>query len=85
MKLTTQATFYEGIGVLVEEGLLDIKLVDLLLHNNILGNWETFQPFVTEMRRNMEKNWGHSEIFHPHYDSWERLYQNIKQMYETNT
>ena len=56
VKLTTQATFYEGIGVLVEEGLIDINLVDQLFHNNILGNWESFAPFITEMRQHMSDN-----------------------------
>ncbi len=34
-----QATFYEGIGVLVERGLIDIKLVDRLLRNTTLIFW----------------------------------------------
>ena len=84
VKMTTQATFYEGIGVLVEEGLLDLKLVDLLLHNNIMGNWETLTPFITESRQRMEQSWDDASRFHPHYDSWERLYHRIKQMSESS-
>jgi len=78
VKLTTQATFYEGVGVLVEEGLIDIKLVDKLLRNNILGNWESLEPLVREMQRHADQFY--DEKYHAVYDSWERLYNRIKQI-----
>jgi hypothetical protein len=78
IKLTTQATFYEGVGVLVEEGLIDINLVDKLLRNNILGNWESLEPLIREMRHISKRVY--DDKFHTVYDTWEQLYNRIKQL-----
>ena len=71
--------------MLVEEGLIDIKLVDKLLHNNILGNWDTLEPFIREMQRRLDANVGSYQMrFYPHYDAWERLVHSIKQISTSN-
>jgi len=83
IKLTTQATFYEGVGVLVEEGLIDINLVDKLLRNNILGNWESLEPLIHEMRQIGKQRYdalASYDKYHVIYDTWERLYNRIKQL-----
>jgi hypothetical protein len=67
-----QATFYEGVGVLVEQGLIDINLVDRLLHNTIIYFWEHMGPILTEMRKNQALG------EQPYYDSAEYLYRLIK-------
>jgi len=67
-----QATFYEGVGVLVEKGLIDIKLVDRLLHNTILNFWDKMGPIWKELRKNQPP----SED--PYYDSTEYLYNLIQ-------
>ena len=42
--------YYEGIGVLVRRGLIDIDLVDDLLHTSIIGTWEKMGPEFLESR-----------------------------------
>jgi hypothetical protein len=72
-----QATFYEGVGVLVEEGLIDINLVDTLLHNTIKLWWERMKPIYVELRK---RTTDITEGFYPHYDSAEHLYYLIEQI-----
>jgi len=69
-----QATFYEGIGVLVEMGLIDIKLVDSLLRNTTLVFWERMKPFYMYARERQPPE------AYPHYDSTEYLYNLVKAM-----
>jgi hypothetical protein len=69
-----QATVYEGIGVLVEQGLIDIELVDRLLHNTTIYFWERIGPVIAEYRK-LAQAPGH----HPLLDSTEYLYNLIKQ------
>jgi len=42
--------FYEGLGVLVREDLLDIRLVALLMTGTTLGFWEKIEPHIDRMR-----------------------------------
>ena len=44
------ATFYEGLGVLVKEGYIDIRLVALLMTGRIRVFWEKFEPIIDELR-----------------------------------
>ena len=44
------AAFFEGVGVLVRRGLIDLSLVDDLLGNMILMTWERMGPFEKESR-----------------------------------
>lgn len=74
-----QATFYEGVGVLVEQGLIDINLVDRLLHNTIIYFWEHMGPILTEMRTDQ------SIEEQPYYDSAEYLYNLIKRRHSQIT
>lgn len=69
-----QATFYEGIGVLVEMGLIDITLVDRLLHNTTQSFWKRMGPVYAELRKRQ------SPDEYPHYDSTEYLYNLVKNM-----
>jgi hypothetical protein len=45
--------YWEGIGVLVKEKFLDIRLVALMLCRNTRFFWEKLKPFVDEARVNM--------------------------------
>jgi hypothetical protein len=47
----TFATFFEGIGVLVRRGLIDIDLVEDLFANRIIWWWETWQPISDDARK----------------------------------
>lgn len=69
-----QATFYEGVGVLVEMGLIDIKLVDRLLHNTTQNFWKRMGPVYVELRKRQQPGQ------YPHYDSTEYLYNLTKDM-----
>jgi len=46
--------FFEGIGVLVKRGLIDITLVDDMMSSNIIVTWEKFRPLIYEIR----EEWG---------------------------
>jgi hypothetical protein len=46
----TFATFFEGIGVLVRRGLIDIDVVEDLFANRIIWWWETWQPISKDAR-----------------------------------
>jgi hypothetical protein len=43
-------SYYEGVGVLVREGLLDIRLVALTMGGITRMIWEKFIPFIDEFR-----------------------------------
>ena len=49
--LTTRAAlFFEGVGVLVKRGLIDLSLVDDLLGSMITHTWEKMGPVEVESR-----------------------------------
>jgi hypothetical protein len=48
------AGYYEGIGVLVRENLVDIRLVSLLSSGELVGFWQTWGAFMLRARR----DWG---------------------------
>lgn len=47
-------TYYEGLGVLVRENLLNIRLVALLICGMTLRYWERLGPVVDDARKGME-------------------------------
>ena len=51
--------FFEGVGVLLSQGLLDINLVQKLF--NVKGYWKKIEPVVMELRKTLkdprEKEW----------------------------
>ena len=69
-KFGSMAGYFEGIGILVQQGLLDIKLVDSLLKAHIIWFWDKIKPISVEMRRKYKL---------PEMDQWkEYLYTEIK-------
>jgi hypothetical protein len=42
--------FYEGVGVLVREGLVDIRLVALLMTGTTLNFWGKIEPHIDRIR-----------------------------------
>lgn len=54
-KLGALANYYEGVGVLVKRGLIDVSFVDDLMSGGIMLYWEHFHDVVEEMRR--RANW----------------------------
>jgi hypothetical protein len=61
--------YYEGVGVLVREGLLDIRWVALLMAGRTRKLWEKYAPYVDEIRRIAEQPRWASE--------WEYLYDEL--------
>jgi hypothetical protein len=50
MAVATLANWYEGLGVLVKENLLDIRVVALLLTGLVIEFWDKFMPIIDETR-----------------------------------
>ena len=48
--LAKRLSYYEGIGVLIEDGLIDIGLVAKLSSGNIISFWERFGDGVKAIR-----------------------------------
>jgi hypothetical protein len=62
--------FYEGLGVLVKRGLIDINLVEDLFSQRIVWHWERFEKLFLRAR---EITGDYSQ-----YDSMEYLYHEMK-------
>jgi hypothetical protein len=63
----TLGEFYEGLGVLVREGMLDIRWVALLICAQTRRYWERYIPIVEEGRRKLVNNrrwWSESEYLY---------------------
>ena len=43
--------FYEGLGALVRENLINVRMVALLLSGNIQLYWKKYEPIVEDVRR----------------------------------
>ena len=50
LAMTMLIGFYEGVGVLVKENLLDIRMVALLMTGPMKSFWEKLEPIVEERR-----------------------------------
>jgi len=66
--------FFEGIGVLVKRGLIDISLVDDLLGGMIKPTWEKMGPIEVESRVRLNNPRG--------FDDFEYLYNEIERIAE---
>jgi hypothetical protein len=62
--------FFEGLGVLVQEGYVDINLVNSLLNTHIVGYWERYGPIWKKRR----EQWGDFTMS----DHTEFLYNELK-------
>ena len=47
------AAFFEGIGVLVYQNLIDVELVGELMSRHVIRFWEKMEPISKEMRRRL--------------------------------
>ena len=64
--------YWESTGVLVEEGLIDTKMLSKLIAGDLIQFWEKFSPFLFEMRRRRG--------FPQMYDKTEYLYYEMKRL-----
>jgi hypothetical protein len=73
-KLMIVGRYYEGLGVYVSKGLIDASMVNDLMSEPVIINWEKAEPLVYEYRERMNvPTFG--EFF-------EYLYNQIKPLYE---
>jgi hypothetical protein len=52
--IATLGSWYEGLGTLVKENLLDMRVVALLLTGHVILYWDKFIPVVDEVREALE-------------------------------
>jgi len=60
------STLFEGLGVLLEKGLIDIELVDSLFGPSLDALWEPIRPFVYSTRESLKQPFmfSHFEYLH---------------------
>jgi hypothetical protein len=73
-KFDIVGTFFEGIGVMVRRGLIDVTLVDDLMSGHVVSSWERFEPLIIKWRETM--NWPQL------LEWWEYLYREVKSIME---
>jgi len=67
--VTQIAVIFEGLGVLLEEGLIDIRLVNSLFGPTLVSLWKPIQPIVMGMRESLNQ-----PFFFSHFEYlYERL------------
>ncbi len=54
----TLGCYYEGLGVLVREGLLDIRIISLFMTGNIIQFWDKMKPFIVRIRMTIQNDRG---------------------------
>ena len=75
-----EAVFFEGLGVLVREGLIDVRLVSLFLYGEVKLFWEKWGPFMREQRivANYPRAWIEAEYLYDRVMDYGR--SNLKQV-----
>jgi hypothetical protein len=54
MTIRTLGNWYEGLGVLVKENLLEMRVVALLVTGLVIQFWDKFIPVIDEVREALE-------------------------------
>jgi hypothetical protein len=73
-KFGSLGTFFEGMGVMVKRGLIDVTVVDDLLSGPIMGLWQKHESIILEdrRRRSMPTMW----------EWFEYLYEEVRKVAE---
>lgn len=68
------STLFEGLGVLLERGLIDIELVDSLFGPSLDTLWEPIRPFVYRTRESLKQPFmfSHFEYLHDRLGDYEK-------------
>ncbi|HUI24323.1 MAG TPA: hypothetical protein VLY82_08060 [Nitrososphaerales archaeon] len=53
--VTQVAIIFEGLGVLLEQNLIDIELVNSLFGPTLVSLWEPIQPVIQGMRKSLKE------------------------------
>lgn len=81
-KWSAKASYFNGIGVLLEKKLIDISLVDALLSSSVYRHWNFMGPILVEWRKRLEET---SETRHrtliPFY-GFDYLYNELTKYWE---
>jgi hypothetical protein len=59
--------FYESIGILVKNGIVDLSLVDDLMSGPVLITWERYKPIIMGIRE---------KYGYPHFQEWQEYLVN---------
>jgi hypothetical protein len=54
--------FYESIGILVKNGIVDLSLVDDLMSGPVLITWDRYEPIIMGIRE---------KYGYPHFQEWQ--------------
>ena len=73
---TQVAIIFEGLGVLLEQGLIDIKLVNSLFGPTLVSLWDPIQPVIKGMRESLKE-----PFFFSHF---EYLYNQLNEYRKKN-
>ena len=71
-KMDLVSTFFEGVGVMVKRGLIDVSLVDDLMSGHVVSGWERFVPMI--------KSWREMGNWPQLLEWWEYLYYEVKRI-----
>ena len=63
-ELTEIAVLFEGLGVLLEQNLIDIKMADRLFGPTLNLLWERMQPLIYAMRKGLNEPFFFSHFEH---------------------
>jgi len=74
--VTQIAIIFEGLGVLLEQNLIDIELVNSLFGPTLVSLWEPIQPMIRRMRETMKE-----PFFFSHF---EYLYNRLNEYRKEN-
>ena len=70
------SSFFEGLGVFIKEGLIDIRLVALTMSGMTLTTWGIVEPYLEEIREYFGfKRW---------MSEWEYLVNELRAYHEAN-
>ena len=81
-KWETKAAFFNGVGILLKENLIDIRLVHELLSSSVYRHWVFMGPILAEWRKRIdatERPHG-QEPFH----GFDYLYDELTKYWERN-
>jgi hypothetical protein len=62
--------YFEGVGQLLRDGLIDVRLVDAMYSDRVIRLWEKAFPIVLELRESYRNP--------DYYGNWEYLYDELK-------
>jgi hypothetical protein len=76
--VTQIAIVFEGLGVLLEQDLIDIKLVDSLFGPTLDALWEPIRPLIHWMRESLKQPFFFSHFEYPHNRLNDYRKENVK-------